>query len=173
MTVAYCRSDIRSINISPAQGGCGQEHAKGDAPVFRVDCEQCASAVLGHNRPRVLKWKEGIGHQKNQLDTWDGWTSVVTDIPRTPDELLELDRVKRTGESDMQRLSALAMCQQLGIAIPQSLAASLGGMRALEEMRGEPQVICSAGHANRAGARFCDLCGTSMQAPEAEEASAA
>jgi hypothetical protein len=172
MTVAYCRSDIQSIAISSAQGGCGQPHAKA-GQVFKLDCDKCAGVVLGHNRPRVVKWKEGIGHQKNQLDNWDGWTSVISDIPLTPDELLERDGVKRTGESDMQRLSALAMCHQLDIPLPQSLATALGGIRALEEMRGEPQVVCAQGHSNRAGARFCDLCGTSMQAPEAEEATAA
>jgi len=84
MTVAYCRSDIQTISIPPAQGGCGKAHAKGDATVFRLDCEKCAGVVLGHNRPRVLKWKEGIGHQKNQLDNWDGWTSVISDIPGRP-----------------------------------------------------------------------------------------
>jgi hypothetical protein len=172
MTVAYCRSDIQSIAVSPAQGGCGEVHAKGDAPVFRLDCDKCAAVVLGHNRPRVLKWKEGIGHQKNQLDGWDGWASVITDIPLTPDELLERDRMKRGSESEMQRLSALAMCSQLGIPVPQSLATALGGVAALEQMRGEPQVICPQGHSNPAGARFCNLCGTSM-APPAEEASAA
>lgn len=173
MTVAYCRSDIQSISISPTHGGCGEMHSKGGAPVFRLDCERCAAVVLGHNRPRVLKWKDGIGHQKNQLDGWDGWTSVISDIPLTPDELLARDRRMRTGETEMQRLSALAMAHQLGIPVPEALAASLGGVRALEEMRADPQVICPSGHSNRPGAHFCDLCGTSMQVQPAGEASAA
>jgi hypothetical protein len=173
MTVAYCRSDIQSIAVSPDQGGCGQVHSKGGAAVFKLDCDQCAAVVLGHTRPKVWKWKEGIGHQQGQLDNWDGWASTITDIPLTPTELLERDRTKRTGQTELERLQAMTMAHQLGIPVPEALAASLGGVRALEEMRADPQVICSAGHANRPGARFCDLCGTSMQAPGAEEASAA
>jgi hypothetical protein len=73
MTVAYARSDIQSIAISPAQGGCGQPHAK-SGKVFRLECEQCAGVVLGHNRRRVWKWAEGRGYQQGQLDNWAGWS---------------------------------------------------------------------------------------------------
>jgi hypothetical protein len=67
----------------------------------------------------------------------------------------------------------MTMAHQLGIPVPEALAAPLGGVRALEELRADPQVICPQGHANRPGARFCDLCGTSMQAPDSGEANAA
>jgi hypothetical protein len=71
--------------------------------------------------------------------------------------------MKQSGQTELERLQAMAMAAQLGIPVPQALAASLGGIRALEEMKAEPQVLCPDGHSNRPGARFCDLCGASMQ----------
>jgi hypothetical protein len=171
--VAYCRSDINEISISPAHGGCGRPHAKGGSRIFQLECEQCEAAVLGHNRPRVWKWREGRGYQQGQLDNWDGWAAALQDVPLTPDEEIERDRVHQTGRTELERLQAMAMANQLGIPVPEALASSLGGVRALEEMRADPQVICPLGHSNRVGAKFCDLCGTSMQAPAGPEASAA
>jgi hypothetical protein len=67
----------------------------------------------------------------------------------------------------------MALAKTMGIPVPQALATSLGGVQALAELEDTPQVICPQGHSNRSGAKFCDLCGTSMQVPGGPEASAA
>ena len=161
--VAYCSSDIQSVSISSAQGGCGQTHSRGGARIFRLECEQCAGVVLGTSRPKVCKWTPEHGYRYGQTDPWPGWATAIQDIPLTFDEQLARDRGKRDGQTELEQLQALAMAKQLGIAVPQALANSLGGIRALEDLKAEPQALCPDGHSNRAGARFCDLCGTSMQ----------
>ena len=161
---AYSASDIQSICIPPDQGGCGSEHTRDGARVFKVDCPKCSAVILGHSRPKVCKWTKERGYQYHQLDPWPGWASAITDIPLTFDEQAERDRVKATGKTELERLQAMAIAAQLGIPVPQALASALGGVRALEELRAEPQVLCPDGHSNRPGARFCDLCGASMAA---------
>jgi hypothetical protein len=165
--VAFCSSDIQSIAISPNMGGCGQSHSRDGARVWRLECEQCSATVLGHSRPKVWKWLDrDRGYQRGQLDTWPGWSATLSDLPLSHDEQLDRDRVKRTGQSQMEQLTALSMAKTMGIEIPGALASMLGGAAALAELQEAPQVICPEGHANRPGARFCDLCGTSMQVPE-------
>jgi hypothetical protein len=180
---AYSSSDIQSISISVAHGGCGETHSRNGARIFKVDCEKCSAVLLGHTRPKVCRWSKERGYQHGQLDGWSGWAAAVQDIPLTYDEQLERERMKATGQTELERLQAMSMAATLGIAVPQALAASLGGVQALEDMRA--QVLCPDGHANRPGARFCDLCGLSMQvaaeleapgeigAPDSRESSAA
>ena len=160
---AYTRSDVQSIRISPGQGGCGQEHSRNGARVFQLDCPECTAVVLGHNRPRVWKWSKERGYTAGHADVWPEWSATLQDIPLTPDEQMERERTRSTGQTELERLQAMAIAAQLGIPVPQALATSLGGVRALEDLRSDPQIICLDGHSNRPGARFCDLCGVSMQ----------
>jgi len=173
MTVAYASSDIQSIVISPEQGGCGADHRREGARVFRLECDQCAGVVLGHTRSKVIKHIEGRGPVRDLLDTWPGWAGTISDIPLTTDEQLARDRQKKDAGTELERLQALAMAKQVGIPVPQALASALGGAGVLEDLKGEAQTLCPDGHANRPGARFCDLCGVSMRAPGGPEASAA
>lgn len=173
MTVAYCSSDIQSIAISAGQGGCGELHARNGAAIFKLECEPCAQAVLGTNRPRKWGWTAERGYHQGVPDVWPGWASTVQDIPATFDEELARDRTKRDGQTELERLQAMSMAATLGIPVPQALATSLGGIRALEDLKDEPQTLCPDGHSNRPGARFCDLCGISMQVPEARVPGAA
>jgi hypothetical protein len=163
VTVAYCSSDIQSIGISPEQGGCGETHERSSAAVFRLECEACSAVVLGASRPKRWAWTKERGYYQGAPDVWPGWSSTVQDIPLTFDERLARDQTRQTGQSELERIQAMALAAQLGIPVPQALAASLGGIRELEQMRAEPQTLCADGHSNRAGARFCDLCGVSMQ----------
>lgn len=156
---AYSASDIQSIAISRDQGGCGELHERGGARYFAVDCPSCSAVILGDTRPKVCRWDKTRGYQHGQMDSWPGWSSELSSIPLTWDEQLEGERMKATGQTEMERLQPMAMAAQLGIPVPQALAAHLGGIQALEAMKAEPQVICADGHANRPGARFCDLCG--------------
>ena len=128
--------------------------------------------VLGHTRAKVVKIIEGRGLVNGQLDPWPGWSATVSDIPLTFDEQLSRDRTKKDGQTELERLQAMAMTAQLGIPLPSALATSLGGIRELEALKAEPQTLCPDGHANRAGSRFCDGCGVSMQVPVAAEAGA-
>jgi hypothetical protein len=165
---AFSSSDIQNISISPSLGGCGLRHDRDGARIFRVDCEKCEGVILGHTRPKTCKWTKERGYQYHQLDPWPGWASAVQDIPPTFDEQLERDRMRQSGQTELERLQAMSMAATLGIPVPQALAASLGGIQALEGLKAEPQTLCPDGHANRPGARFCDVCGTSMQVPEAK-----
>jgi hypothetical protein len=170
---AYCSSDIQSIAISAEMGGCGQSHSRDGARVFKLDCPECSTVVLGHNRPKVTKWLDKTrGYQRGQLDGWPGWSATVSEIPLTYDEQLQRDRDKRTGQSQMEQLTALSMAKQMGIEVPGALASMLGGVQALAELQEAPQVICRDGHSNRAGARFCDTCATSMQVADGAEGGA-
>jgi hypothetical protein len=172
VAVAFASSDVQSICISEAQGGCGETHSRDGARVFRLECEKCAPVVLGHTRPKVWGWSKERGYHSGLLATWPGWAGTMTDIPLTHDEQLERTRLKQSGQTELERLQAMAMAAQLGIPVPQALATSLGGVRELEALKAEPQTLCPDGHSNRAGARFCDLCGASMQVPAAAEAGA-
>lgn len=136
-------------------------------------CPSCSAVILGDTRPKVCRWDKNRGYQHGQMDSWPRWSSELSSIPLTWDEQLERERMKATGQTEMERLQPMAMAAQLGIPVPQALAAHLGGIQALEAMKAEPQVICADGHANRPGARFCDLCGTSMQVTAETEASVA
>lgn len=162
---AFCSSDIQSINISPGQGGCGQAHSRDGVRVWKLDCPQCSAAVLGHNRPKVVGWSKERGYMPGQADLWPGWSATLQDIPLTFDEQLGREHTRQTGQTELERLQAMALAKTMGIPVPQALATSLGGVQALAELQDAPQVICSQGHANRPGARFCDLCGASMQVP--------
>jgi hypothetical protein len=161
--VAFCSSDIQSISIPAGQGGCGQAHSRDGARVWKLDCPACSAVVLGENRAKVWGWSKERGYMPGQADVWLGWSATIQNIPPTFDERLERDRTKQSGQSELERLQAMALAKTMGIPVPQALATSLGGVQALAELEEVPQLLCQQGHSNRAGARFCDTCATSMQ----------
>jgi hypothetical protein len=72
MTVAYARSDVRGVSVSPEHGGCGRPHSRDvDSGNFSVNCAACAPFLI-----------EKMGDQ---------WGPHPSKLPLTPDEKAQAD----------------------------------------------------------------------------------
>ena len=149
----YARSDVLSVSISAAHGGCGASHGRpvnngAPARTWRLDCQQCET---------VLK--------EDPL-----WAATVSEIPETPDEQhVREDRDKRGAKEQSEATAqALAELAKLG-DLPAALAGFTDYMTR-QAVGAAGDVVCPAGHRGQSGARFCAVCGASMDAvpPPAE-----
>lgn len=101
MTV-YARSDVASVTISTAHGGCGSVHSRpapGGEPVqtWALDCPPCEDIL-----------------RKDSL-----WGSSATSIPETPDEVaIRESNEKRTTRQQQER--NVEVMEKLG-ALPEAL----------------------------------------------------
>lgn len=151
----FARSDIASVIIPPAHGGCGSVHSRPVAngapvPIWEFDhaaCPRCA-AVLSKD-----------AH----------WSGTISEIPETPDEkIIREDRDKR-GAADQAKATALAL-EKIGM-LPENLAAALMALAGGQQAPAAAAVACPAGHQNPAAAKFCGECGAAVGAPADEPAS--
>ena len=148
MTV-FAPSDFASINI-PAEGGrgCGQVHVRDVGPdqAWALTCDGGCEDWLIANDPRIVRH--------------------VADIKPTFDEQKQLERWKTQGQADKDAVMVLAMSRMAGLSaaeIPPTLTKMLSGLPAHV-----PGVtVCSGGHDNMPGSRFCRECGTPMTRPAA------
>jgi hypothetical protein len=81
----FCSSDIQSIAISAAMGGCGQSHSRDGARVWKLDCPQCSTVVLGFDRSKVTKWLDKTRGVPAGPAGWLAW--VVSKHQRHPDDV--------------------------------------------------------------------------------------
>lgn len=137
----FARSDVASVALSASHGGCGEVHSRpapGGVPVqvWELSCVQCEE----HLRRDSL------------------WAPTELSIPETPDEAVNrVANEKRTAVEQAAR-NVEAM-EKLG-NIPDALAQALMTLMGSNQL---PMDYCPAGHANKASARFCGECGSSME----------
>lgn len=153
MTI-YARSDLASVSVSAAHGGCGETHtrpAPGGNPVevWGLDCPRCADYL-----------------RSDPL-----WSTTVSEIPETLDEELARKDFEKRGAMDERRIMTLAMAKLAGLELPETISAALTGAK-----RHIPaSMVCPQGHENAPGQKFCGECGASMHSapPERQIASPA
>ena len=143
MTV-YARSDLSATTISVAHGGCGLPHhrpAPDGNPVklWALTCVQCEDFL--RNDPL--------------------WSSTVSEIPETHDEMAEREDYEKRGANDIQTMMALALTKLTGGEVPDTITRMIDGSKA--HIPSQVKVLCPPyGHANPPGMKFCGECGTPM-----------
>ena len=140
MTV-YARSDVASVTISPAHGGCGAVHtrpAPGGEPVrvFALTCAACED---------VLRY--------DSL-----WGASATAIPETPDEVINREANEKRTSVEQAARNVEAM-EKLG-AMPETLAKVLADL--IQGKTTLPMAMCPAGHPAPGSSAFCGECGARM-----------
>lgn len=146
MTV-YARSDIAAVSISPAYGGCGATHSRpapgGDpVPIWGLTCH---------------------GGCEDFLRSDAHWSPTHTGIPETPDEVAHREDMERRGALEQQESTAKALMElsKLG-TLPEVLATMLKHVT-VGQLESAPMMrLCLNGHQNTTDARFCHMCGNSM-----------
>lgn len=167
----YARSDLMSVSIPSDNGGCGVSHSRpvhGGAPVkeWGLDCPPCEEYLKGTRKPQILKTTPGdpkLGipsKQERVADSDPHWSSTPESVPLTPDEQkVNATRTERA-TSQIQMIQALAALKAAGVDVP--FEAQWLMERELPSQLIKGTVICSLGHNNPAGLKFCGECGISM-----------
>jgi len=145
----WARSDLASVSVSAAHGGCGEVHvrpAPGGNPVqlWKLDCEACA----------------------DYLRSDPHWSVTASEIPETHDEKLAREDFERRGAKDKDAIMTLAIAKIAGIdpsQLPESLTRMISGQPLHIPLAG--QMECPSGHAQPPGMKFCGECGAPMSAP--------
>jgi len=143
----WARSDLASVTVSAAHGGCGTVHirpAPGGNPVqpWRLDCAGGCEDHLRHD---------------------DHWKSTSAEIPETYDEKLAREDFDKRGAKDKDAILALALARIAGIdasELPESLTRMISGKPLHIPVAG--QMECPSGHVNQPGHKFCAECGQPM-----------
>ena len=172
----YARSDVMSVSIPPASGGCGNSHTRpvrNGAPdrIFKLTCPDCEGYLKGDRKAKILRTspgdvKAGIpAKQERVADSDPHWSSTPDTVPLTPDETQTRHLKIEKGEQQLRALESLIALKSGGIDVtsrPEVLYFLQQSGLTGEMLQG--QVVCPAGHENSAGVKFCGECGISMNA---------
>ena len=144
----YARSDLASIVVSAAHGGCGLVHtrpAPGGNPVreWKLDCAPCSTYLAGDPL----------------------WSATSSDIPETPDETKGREDFQKRGATDRDNVLALAMAKLAGVELPQTLRQAISGASPDIHAIIAGKLICAEGHDAEPGSRFCQECGSPVRQP--------
>ena len=143
----YPRSDVASVSVSAAHGGCTQVHtrpAPGGVPVkvWQLECPPCETWL--RNDPL--------------------YSSTLSEIPETYDEGKTREDFEKRRVFDQQGIMAMAMAKIAGVDLPDTLRLPVGNMSPhVAVLAGT--VVCDAGHDNEAGSKFCAECGSALREP--------
>lgn len=167
----YARSDLMSVSIPETSGGCGATHMRqvtrgAPAKIWKLDCVPCEKYLRGDAKPKVIKVIPGDKDQgipsrmEHVADSDPHWSTTPEGIPATPDEQ-HINKIRADrGSQQLQQLSALAALQQAGLKIPDEAFWLLSQNFDQRIIKGT--TICSNGHDNPAGVKFCNECGLPM-----------
>lgn len=172
----YARSDLMSVWVPPAEGGCGATHSR---PVTRgvpskswqLDCPPCEGHLRGAGKPQVLKFtpgdaKAGILPKQERVAASDPhWSSTPDSVPLTPDEQSTNATRRERGSQQIQMIQALAALRATGIDVPPEAMWLLESELPSGVLKGT--MVCANGHDNTSGVKFCAECGISMAAKAA------
>jgi hypothetical protein len=142
----YARSDLASVSVSPAHGGCGASHvrpAPGGKPdkIWTLDCLQCS---------------DHLRHDPH-------WSATLSEIPETHDEQKSREDFTKRGAADRDQVMALALAKIAGVDLPETLRFALTGN--MPDTPVEAMLECPNGHPGKPGSKFCAQCGEAMQQP--------
>ncbi len=151
----YARSDLASVTVSAAHGGCGEVHvrpAPGGVPVqpWALDCDVCSDYLRSDSH----------------------WAVTPSEIPETHDETKSREDFEKRGAKDKDAVLTLALARLAGIPageLPESLTRMISGAP-LHVPVVTAQLECPSGHAQPAGQKFCGECGSPMSAPVSKAA---
>ena len=140
----WARSDLASVSVSPAHGGCGLVHnrpAPGGKPadLWELDCPACSD----HLRHDPL------------------WSTTLSEIPETHDEKNAREDFDKRGARDKDQVLAMALAKLAGVELPESLLRPITG----NMPRAVAMMECPSGHPGKPGSKFCATCGEPMQQP--------
>jgi hypothetical protein len=147
MSVMYARNDIQSIAISEAHGGCGQRHERQAGPdgrpddLWYVECPQCELYLASDPL----------------------WARNPDEVPESPDEAKATAAFESRGNKALSAMRVLALTRMAGVS-PAELSPELSKMLTAGPVRVPGITVCSAGHDNAPGSRYCSTCGTRMGA---------
>ncbi len=170
----YARSDVMSVNIPSASGGCGRPggHSRpvikgAPVKVWKLECPQCESVLSGAGKPKLLKYQidKNTGQtvrQERVVDADDRWSSTPDTIPLTPDEERTNTTRQERGRMQIEMIQALAAMRATGIQVPPEAMWLLEREIPEGVLRGT--VLCANQHDNPAGVKYCGECGVSMAA---------
>lgn len=169
----YARSDVMSVSIPAASGGCGRPggHSRpvikgAPVKVFKLDCPQCESYLKGDRKQKLLRYhvnpQTGQAVRQERVADSDPMWSSTPDVPLTPDE----ERTNKTrterGRMQIEMLQALAAIRATGINVPAEALYLLESELPEGVLKGT--VVCANGHDVAAGSKHCGECGVSMAA---------
>jgi hypothetical protein len=170
----FARSDLMSVSIPVTSGGCGSSHSR---PVrngkpekdWELNCNDCESYLKGARKPRILKTTPGdpkLGipaKQERVADCDPHWSSTPDSVPMTPDEAQHKHLKIERGEQQLRALESLATLAKAGINYRDrpDVLYFLREQHLPEDML-QGSVLCSNGHDNAPGAKFCSECAVSM-----------
>jgi hypothetical protein len=141
---------------------------KNGAPVrtWGLDCPECEAYVSGDRKPKIIRVIPGDKDQgipsrmEHVADADPHWSSTPEGVPPTPDEQ-HVNKIRaERGAEQLQQLQALAMLQGAGFKLPDEAQWLLN--RNFDPRIVNGTVLCSEGHDNTAGAKFCSTCGMTM-----------
>lgn len=150
MSVMYARSDILSVSVSEAHGGCGQPHVRPAGPDGRpsdtwfVDCPMCELFLAADPL----------------------WAKNPDDVPQTADEVKAMEAFNSRGAKALSQLRTLALAKMAGVT-PDEIGPDLSKMLTSGPVRIPGVTVCDAGHDNAPGSRYCSTCGARMGGPSA------
>lgn len=175
----YARSDVCAVAVPVTSGGCGTTHSRpvrNGAPVkvWGLDCPGCEGFLRGDGKQKIIKVtpgdiKNGIApRQERVADMNPMWSSSQDAIPLTPDQQNLNGTRKVIAEQQMEMIKTIAAAKAAGVNIPPEAAWLMEDYLPPGVIRGT--VLCSMGHDNPAGQKYCGSCGVSMdaKAPVAE-----
>ena len=142
MTV-WARSDLASVTVSEAHGGCGVTHSRpapGGKPAAVWQFSEC---------PRC---EDFLRHDPL-------WAVTAAEIPETHDETKAREDFDKRGARDKDAILALALAKIAGIEnLPDSLTRMVSGA----PLHVPGQMECPSGHVQPSGMKFCGECGSPM-----------
>lgn len=142
----WARSDLASVTVSAAHGGCNSVHVRpapggNPDPVWKLDCPQC----------------------EEFLRTDPLWTSTLSELPETYDEVKSREDFERRGALDRDQVMALAMAKLAGVELPDTMRRPISGLAPHVPAIGGAKMVCDAGHDNEPGMKFCGECGIPLR----------
>ena len=169
----YARSDVASITVPVASGGCGRSHSRpvingAPAKIFKLDCpDHCEPYLRGDRRQKKLVYQidKNTGQavrQERVADADPMFSSTPDTTPLTPDEERTNTTRQERGRMQIEMIQALAAMRATGIQVPPEAMWLLEREIPEGVLRGT--VLCANQHDNPAGLKFCGECGISMAA---------
>ncbi len=146
MTV-YARSDLSSVSLSAAHGGCGEVHvrpAPGGKPE-RLWALSCSGGCEDHLRHDPL------------------WSTTMSEIPETYDEGKSREDFDKRGAKDRNYIQLLIMAKMADVELPESMKQPLLTAKEMPDIG--VLMECPSGHPGKPGSKFCATCGEAMQQP--------
>jgi hypothetical protein len=124
----YARSDVMSVSVPVASGGCGATHTRPvrngvPAKEFELTCPGCEIFLKGGGRT-VLRYTPGdrdngiLPTQERVADCDPCWGSTPDAAPETPDERIFVRKRIKRAQEQLDQLNALAAAQAAGLDIP-------------------------------------------------------